>query len=98
MHCCKASVVSGPIPFRCTATAHSDCIACAPAAAADPSSAVLLWLGCIGLRVLCRLLAPGRLGRDAVDLRRADDARLRLVARRAVGSGVGWRRACGAVL
>ena len=64
----------------------------------DAAPAVLLWLDHPGLRVLRRVLAPGRRGRHAVDLRRADDARLRLVAHRAVRRSVAGRRAGRAVV
>src|SRR5215469_2779716 len=98
MRCCKALPARRQTACRCTATARSGRIARAPAAAADPPSAVLLWLGDSGLRVLRRILAPGWLGRDAVDLRRTDDPRFRLVAHRIVWRGVGRRRAGGFVV
>ena len=68
-----------------------------PAASSGAPPAVLLRLDHPGLRLLRRVLTPGRRGRHAVDLRRADDARFRLVAHRAVRRRVVGRRAGSAV-
>src|SRR5574339_1260992 len=54
---------------------------------------LLLRLGGARLRVRGGLLAPGLRSGDALDLRRADDARVRLVAHRDLGGGVGGRSA-----
>src|SRR5205085_8500392 len=66
--------------------------AAAGAAVAECAAWSVLRLGRAGLPVLRRVRAAGTGGRDAVDLCRAADPRVRLVAHRAVGRGVARRR------
>src|SRR6185503_21210995 len=60
--------------------------------------AVLLRLDHFGLRVLRRICAPGAGRGHALDLRRADDQRIRLVASGALGRGIaGWNHGGGSL-
>ena len=66
-----------------------------PASSPGGTPAVLLRLGGAGLPLPVGLRAPGPGGGDAVDLRRADDGGIRLVARGDRRRGVAGRRAGG---
>ena len=68
------------------------------AAAAERPAAVFLRLGHPRLLVLRRVCAAGAGGRDPLDLCRAVDPRVRLVAHRSVGRGVARRVAGGVVV
>src|SRR6516164_396343 len=61
----------------------------------EPAPAILLWLGRAWLPVLRRLCPSGTSRRYLVDLCRAVDPRVRLVARCTIGSRVARRRAGG---
>src|SRR5262249_61960171 len=71
------------------------CPAAAVAGAHAGAPAGVLRLGGAGLPLLRRLRTAGAGGGDLVDLCRALDPRVRLVAHGAVGCGVAGRRACG---
>src|SRR6266498_5822621 len=71
---------------------HPGCTA--GAAAALGAAVLLLWLGGAGVSVLRRVCPAGAGGGDLVDLCRAVDRRIRLVADGIVGGGVA-RRAVG---
>src|SRR3954468_12993586 len=80
----------GPSALRCCCD-----VAAAGAAVAGGAAAGVLRLGRAGLPVLRRVRAAGTGGGALVDLCRAADPRIRLVAHRAVGGGVIGRRAGG---
>src|SRR6516162_3687736 len=68
------------------------------AKSAERAPAFLLWLGRPRLPVLCRLCAARPGGRHLVDLCRAVDSRIRLVAHRTVGGCFARRRAGSSVI